>query len=244
MNALEVGMRETDIAYLELAQEIDLRSRLSVITESEKGGIGGLVDTIIKKIKEIFDNVKRRIEEYFAGENYEKSVNQLEANLRKNPMARDKKIKVKETGKVRSLFRETVEKIRKAKNVDEIEDAMNNYKKQRNILLAAGTGIVVTGAALLVMARKRSKEEIQRLDDENKKLISTIKKYKEKGYGSDIKDREAVDDGIRGVDTVTSVVLKKLSELAKEYSRDTLKEIAYNVHVIKEFNNLINENIE
>ena len=93
MNALEVCMRETDIAYLELAQKIDLRSRLSVITESKKGGIGGLVDTIIKKIKEIFDNVKRRIEEYFAGENYEKSVNQLEANLRKNPMARDKKIK-------------------------------------------------------------------------------------------------------------------------------------------------------
>ena len=132
----------------------------------------------------------------------------------------------------------------RAKDADEIEDAMNKYKKQRNILLAAGAGILITGSALLIMARKHSKDEIKNLSEDNKRLVENIRKYKEEGYQGDIKDRDAVYDGIVGVELVATDSLKKLSELAKEYSKDTLKEIAYNLHVIKEFNKLVEENIE
>lgn len=242
MNPFEVCERETEISFMEMTQEIDLRSRLYMI--NEVGGIASLVDSIIQKIKEIFDNIKSRIQEYFTGEEYDKSVSKLESILKKNPLARDKKVKVKETGKLRGLFRETVDKIRRAKNADEIEDAMNKYKKQRNILLAAGAGILITGSALLIMARKHSKDEIKNLSEDNKRLVENIRKYKEEGYQGDIKDRDAVYDGIVGVERVATDSLKKLSELAKEYSKDALKEIAYNLHVIKEFNKLVEENIE
>lgn len=240
-NSIDICKKETDIAFMEMEQDINLRSRLLVINESS-GGLSGMIESIIKKIKEIFENIKSRIQQYFTGENYEKSVNDLEKKLRSNPSLKDKKVKARETGKLRSLFRDTVNKIQKAKNVDEIEDAMNNYKKQRDIILGAGGLVVVTGAVLIIMLKRHSKEEIKNLDEDNKRLIEKIEKYKKSG-GNDIIDRDAVDDGITAIDEITSQSLKKLTELAREYSRDTLNEIAYNLRVIKEFNNLIDENV-
>ena len=175
-NSIDICKKETDIAFMEMEQDINLRSRLLVINESS-GGLSGMIESIIKKIKEIFENIKSRIQQYFTGENYEKSVNDLEKKLRSNPSLKDKKVKARETGKLRSLFRDTVNKIQKAKNVDEIEDAMKEIEGT-----ARNMGIAVKGvndaemaeqakeAAVEEEMREKREEELAEIEREEREM--------------------------------------------------------------------------
>ena len=165
--------------------------------------------------------------------------------LRKDPTLRGKKVKVQDTKKLSTAFREAIENIKKSKNERELEEAVNKYKKQRNGILAVGGLIIITAGALLIMGQNKAKNEISQLEAENKKLTETIRSYREKGKVAVDKDRkDDISDGINSIDALVANTLKRLNELAREYSRDTLKAIAYNLHAIREFNNLVSENLD
>lgn len=249
LRVLDEYMLESEILYLEADQKINLLNVYGIYTEAKnENKIAKLIDSIIEKIKEMIDTVRTKVSMMFSrstGTEYEKEVRKMGVALRKDPTLRGKKVKVKDTKKLSTAFREAVENIKKSKNERELEEAVNKYKKQRNGILAVGGLIIITAGALLIMGQNKAKNEINQLEAENKKLTETIRSYREKGKVAVDKDRkDDISDGISSIDALVANTLKRLNELAREYSRDTLKAIAYNLHAIREFNNLVSENLD
>lgn len=249
LRVLDEYMLESEILYLEADQKINLLNVYGIYTEAKnENKIAKLIDSIIEKIKEIIDTVRTKVSMMFSGttgSEYEKEVRKMGVALRKDPTLRGKKVKVQDTKKLSTAFREAIENIKKSKNERELEEAVNKYKKQRNGILAVGGLIIITAGTLLIMGQNKAKNEISQLEAENKKLTETIRSYREKGKVAVDKDRkDDISDGISSIDALVANTLKRLNELAREYSRDTLKAIAYNLHAIREFNNLVSENLD
>ena len=188
---IDYFLESSDIDYMEsedqIAKAFDLLTFAVYEEANEKSSIVNniekTIESIIEKIKKIFNDAKDAITNFFSKNDVEKKCKEVEETAKKDPK---KKSSYKSKREAIDLSKVTLEDIYKAKDFNEIEALMTKYRSQRNKAIA--TGVVVTlaigGISAYVFKHyhdlntmlKTEKEKVEKDLTESKRTIGSLKR--------------------------------------------------------------------
>lgn len=188
---IDYFLESSDIDYMEskdqIAKAFDLLTFAVYEEANEKSSIVDniekTIESIIEKIKKIFNDAKDAITNFFSKNDVEKKCKEVEETAKKD---QKKKSSYKSKREAIDLSKVTLEDIYKAKDFNEIEALMTKYRSQRNKAIA--TGVVVTlaigGISAYVIKRyhdlntmlKTEKEKVEKDLTESKRTIGSLKR--------------------------------------------------------------------
>ena len=127
-------------------------------TFMEAGASGNIFQKLLTKVKEIVEKAINTIKQFFASKQVESSLKSAEAAAKENPAVLKEKVKVKDYAKLEKLHKKTEAELKKCKTDAQVNDTMNKYRKQRNLILGAGAVAAVTLGAIFLYTKKKGKE--------------------------------------------------------------------------------------
>ena len=150
MNSLGIYMKEAYISYMEACAEIDMIYDTSCIQMyTEEGSEKSLFQRLKGKVKALVDKIITKIKNFLGTNDLKKKVSEAEAMDQR--ILNDAKFEIIDSTKKNVFTKKYIEKIKNAKSVDEINKIMDDYNKKKKVTKFT---VVVSGAALLVIAKK------------------------------------------------------------------------------------------
>lgn len=221
-------LKELDVAYLESVNIINTGFDTGVIAIFEAGEeansapfiekIEATISRIIEKIKKIFQDAKEKLAKFFTDKNVEQKCKQVDEVSKNDPEVKRKKSSYKSRHKAIELDKITLEDIYKARDFNEVEAAMQKYRKQRNKAIAIGTVVTITVVGVGAFVLKKQKELNDTLSAEKEHAEAQLKKSKNI-IG---KMRQAINDKNEKIKSLQNDV----SDLKKENAAKTKGQVA------------------
>ena len=222
-------LKELDVAYLESVNTINTGFDTGVIAIFEAGEetnsapfiekVEATITRIIEKIKKIFQDTKEKLTKFFTDKNVEQKCKQVdEVSKNMDPEVKRKKSSYKSRHKAIELDKITLEDIYKARDFNEVEAAMQKYRKQRNKAIAIGTVVTITVVGVGAFVLKKQKELNDTLSAEKEHAEAQLKKSKNI-IG---KMRQAINDKNEKIKSLQNDV----SDLKKENAAKTKGQVA------------------
>lgn len=181
-------LKELDVAYLESVNTINTGFDTGVIAIFEAGEetnsapfiekVEATITRIIEKIKKIFQDTKEKLTKFFTDKNVEQKCKQVDEVSKNDPEVKRKKSSYKSRHKAIELDKITLEDIYKARDFNEVEAAMQKYRKQRNKAIAIGTVVTTTVVGVGAFVLKKQKELNDTLSAEKEHAEAQLKKSK------------------------------------------------------------------
>ena len=142
-----------------------------------------------------------------------------EAAAKENPALLKGKVKVKDYEKLDKLNQKTQAELKKCKTTAQVNNVMDKYRKQRNIILGAGAVAVVTLGTLFVYSKKKGKQneaELNKKLSEAKTQIAKLHEQNTKNIEDAIKAGKERDREKNAALRETTNTLLKLNKESEE----------------------------
>lgn len=229
----DIMIKEAEIEFNEIRADLIVSPYMeSADFFFESEGDGNFFTRMIEKIGTLINNIKEKIISFFKKDTTEKTVKEIEDVAKENPELLNAAVSIRDYHALYSLNEMTQKKLMDEKC--EVEKTMKKYRKQRNIILAAGAAVTISLGAALVIVTKKKDEKISSLEN----LYKSVKRklhIKEQKY-EDLKQdhisyKNKAEDKIKSLNSTVSKQNDTIEELkAKGIKRTQLKVL----HAVKQ----------
>jgi hypothetical protein len=181
MNILHIAELETEVGYMELADMLSnsfAKEEIIFLEDGNSVNKGNFITRAIAKVKQIGENLKKRITEFFMGKKLKNKADAIDKAVENNPELKNKKVQVLDTKDRDKLTMDTVNKVDKAKTSDEVTKIMEDYKRKRNKIIAAASVSVLTVVAFSAYIVRGKNKEIQKANQNTATVVNKLEKTK------------------------------------------------------------------
>lgn len=229
----DIMIKEAEIGFNEIQADLIVSPYMEssdFFFESEAEG--NFFTRMIEKIGTLINNIKEKIISFFKKDTTEKTVKEIEDVAKENPAFLRTHVTMADYNALYDLSERTQKQLMNEKC--DVEKTMKKYRKQRNIILAAGAAVTISLGAALVIVTKKKDEKISSLE----KLYKSVKRklqIKEQEY-EDLKQdhigyKNKAEDKIKSLNNTVSKQNDTIEELkAKGIKRTQLKVL----HAVKQ----------
>lgn len=201
--------READLAFLEAANTIAIAmdtESIDLFTEGADDKKSGFVDTIISKIRDLAEKIKKFFDDLFTSAKTKLLKSKADAALKDKALA-NKKVEVLDTKKIGAFSKKYKEKIKNAKSIEEIDQIVAEYNKKKKIAFGVGAtvGVGLGVVAGKVLAPKYKEENAKYIDQLKYEMDGAEEAYKRefdryaKNYGSKLAEQQKSVQELRAV---------------------------------------------
>lgn len=201
--------READLAFLEATNTIAIAmdtESIDLFTEGADDKKSGFVDTIISKIRDLAEKIKKFFEDLFTSAKTKLLKSKADAALKDKALA-NKKVEVLDTKKIAAFSKKYKEKIKNAKSIEEIDQIVAEYNKKKKIAFGVGAtvGVGLGVVAGKVLAPKYKEENAKYIDQLKYEMDGAEEAYKRefdryaKNYGSKLAEQQKSVQELRAV---------------------------------------------
>jgi hypothetical protein len=155
LEAYMYSNKEADAAYLECVRASEsandyLDGYFLEAGDSEKKGI---IATLIEKLKNLANAIGKFFTDLFSSAKAKLFKNRAEEAVKEDKELANKKIEVLDTNRIFKFTKSYVDKINKAKSVEEVDAIVNDFEKKRNTVGIFTVAVSVAGAVSGFMAK-------------------------------------------------------------------------------------------
>lgn len=201
--------READLAFLEATNTIAIAmdtESIDLFTEGADDKKSGFVDTIISKIRDLAEKIKKFFEDLFTSAKTKLLKTKADTALKDKALA-NKKVEVLDTKKIGAFSKKYKEKIKNAKSIEEIDQIVAEYNKKKKIAFGVGAtvGVGLGVVAGKVLAPKYKEENAKYIDQLKYEMDGAEEAYKRefdryaKNYGSKLAEQQKSVQELRAV---------------------------------------------
>lgn len=201
--------READLAFLEATNTIAIAmdtESIDLFTEGADDKKSGFVDTIISKIRDLAEKIKKFFDDLFTSAKTKLLKSKADAALKDKALA-NKKVEVLDTKKIGAFSKKYKEKIKNAKSIEEIDQIVAEYNKKKKIAFGVGAtvGVGLGVVAGKVLAPKYKEENAKYIDQLKYEMDGAEEAYKRefdryaKNYGSKLAEQQKSVQELRAV---------------------------------------------
>lgn len=201
--------READLAFLEAANTIAIAmdtESIDLFTEGADDKKSGFVDTIISKIRDLAEKIKKFFDDLFTSAKTKLLKSKADTALKDKALA-NKKVEVLDTKKIGAFSKKYKEKIKNAKSIEEIDQIVAEYNKKKKIAFGVGAtvGVGLGVVAGKVLAPKYKEENAKYIDQLKYEMDGAEEAYKRefdryaKNYGSKLAEQQKSVQELRAV---------------------------------------------
>lgn len=201
--------READIAFLEATNTIAIAmdtERIDLFTEGADDKKSGFVDTIISKIRDLAEKIKKFFDDLFTSAKTKLLKSKADTALKDKALA-NKKVEVLDTKKIGAFSKKYKEKIKNAKSIEEIDQIVAEYNKKKKIAFGVGAtvGVGLGVVAGKVLTPKYKEENAKYIDQLKYEMDGAEEAYKRefdryaKNYGSKLAEQQKSVQELRAV---------------------------------------------
>ena len=201
--------READLAFLEATNTIAIAmdtESIDLFTEGADDKKSGFVDTIISKIRDLAEKIKKFFDDLFTSAKTKLLKSKADTALKDKALA-NKKVEVLDTKKIGAFSKKYKEKIKNAKSIEEIDQIVAEYNKKKKIAFGVGAtvGVGLGVVAGKVLAPKYKEENAKYIDQLKYEMDGAEEAYKRefdryaKNYGSKLAEQQKSVQELRAV---------------------------------------------